>query len=279
MDEQKKYAKEFFVHANKGRKPATTISDETSRSIIDLYRTKYYDANFRHFSELLEKHEKITVSPSCVSSILATHSIPYKFFTDLRTVFTYQKKNSPSLDEDTYTQFAYACKKLGVLLESSSVPQAKGRIERLNQTLQSHLLIELRLAGITTIDAANEFLNSYIKEFNEKFSLSIHGSKSVFETQFSDEKINLILAVLNERTVDCGHSIQFHHNHYRILDADYQKPKEKKRHMPPMNHPWRRSVFNKHVAARPHHYDDKKSAWNTGSYCQYFNYHRVGIQK
>lgn len=183
-------------------------------------------------------------------------------------------------------------------------------MERLNQTLQSRLPIELRLAGITTIDAANEFLNSYIKEFNEKFALPIHGSKSVFETQPSDEKINLILAVLNERTVDCGHSIQFNHNHYRMLDgngkqvhyrkgtkvmtiqafdgrlfccvndkdifaleqipkqeekskeldADYQKPKEKKQYIPPMNHPWRRSAFKKHVAAQPHHYDDKKSA-------------------
>lgn len=91
------------------------------------------------------------------------YGIPYKFFTDRRTVFTYKKKNSPSIDEDTYTQFAYACKQLGIELESSSIPQAKGRVERLNQTLQSRLPIELRLAGISTIDAANEFLNSYIK--------------------------------------------------------------------------------------------------------------------
>ena len=69
--------------------------------------------------------------------ILTTYGIPYKFFTDRRTVFTYKKKNSPSIDEDTYTQFAYACKQLGVELGSSSVPQAKGRVERLNQTLQS----------------------------------------------------------------------------------------------------------------------------------------------
>ena len=57
------------------RSPATTIPDETRRSIIDLYRTKYYDANFLHFSELLEKHEQITVSPSCVSSILESEYI------------------------------------------------------------------------------------------------------------------------------------------------------------------------------------------------------------
>ena len=69
--------------------------------------------------------------------ILTIYGIPYKFITDRRTVFTYKKKNSPSIDEDTYTQFAYACKQLGVELEASSIPQAKGRVERLNQTLQS----------------------------------------------------------------------------------------------------------------------------------------------
>lgn len=71
----KKYGKEFSVHGNKGRKPATTIPDETRRSIVDLYRTKYYDAIFRHFSELLEKHEQITISPSSVANILESEYI------------------------------------------------------------------------------------------------------------------------------------------------------------------------------------------------------------
>ena len=326
-----KEGKAFFLHGNKGRKPATTIPEQIRNSVIDLYRTKYYGANFQHFTELLEEHEGICISVSSVSKILEAeyilspkvtkakrkrikkellakkenasskkeadsiltnlvavenahsrrprcayfgemqqmdaspyewvagqvwhlhlaiddatgaitgawfdtqetlngyyhvfhqiltdYGIPYKFFTDRRTVFTYKKKNSPSLDEDTYTQFAYACKQLGVLLESSSVPQAKGRVERLNQTLQSRLPVELRLAGITTIEGANEFLHSYIKKFNAKFSLPIHHTKSVFVEQPSDETINLILAVLNERTVDCGHCIQFRHSHYRMLDS------------------------------------------------------------
>lgn len=95
----------------------------------------------------------------------------------------------------------------------------KGRVERLNQTLQSRLPVELRLAGITTIDAANEFLNSYIKEFNEKFSLPIHGIKSVFEVQPQIEKINLILAVLCERTVDTGHCLRHSNKYYRMIDS------------------------------------------------------------
>jgi hypothetical protein len=410
--------KSYFIHGNRGRKPATTIPEETRRLVVDLYRSKYYDANFRHYSELLESHENIRISESSVAKILeseyilspkvtkakqkrirkelaakkkaaktqkeicaiqtnlvavedahsrrprcayfgeleqmdatpyewvpgeiwhlhlaiddatgtltgawfdtqetldayyhvfhqilTTYGIPYKFLTDRRTVFTYKKKNSPSVDEDTYTQFAYACKQLGVELESTSVPQAKGRVERLNQTLQSRLPIELRLAGIATIDAANEFLKSYLKEFNEKFALPIQSSKSVFEKQPKDEKINLILAVLTERTIDCGHAIQFKNNHYRLLDSkghqvhyrkgtkamviqafdsdlfccvndrdiyalelipqneekskeldpDYKEPKNRKKYIPPMNHPWRRSAFNRFVKTQPHHFDD-----------------------
>ena len=152
-------------------------------------------------------------------NILVNYGIPFKFFTDRRTVFTYQKKNSPSIEEDTYTQFAYACKQLGVEIEVSSIPQAKGRVERMFETLQSRLPIELRLAGVTTIEAANEFLNSYIKEFNAKFALPLNNIKSVFELQPSDEEINLTLAVLTQRTVDSGHCIQFKKQHYRMLDS------------------------------------------------------------
>ena len=410
--------KAFFVHGNRGRKPATTIPEETRNTVVDLYRNKYYQSNFRHYTELLEERENIRISPSSVAKILEAESIlsprvtkarkkrikkellikkenasskkeadaiqanlvavedahsrrprcayfgemqqmdaspyewvpgqtwhlhlaiddatgtvtgawfdtqetlsgyyhvfhqiltnygiPYQFFTDRRTIFTYKQKNSPSLDEDTYTQFAYACKQLGVLLESSSVPQAKGRVERLNQTLQSRLPVELRLAGITTIEGANEFLHSYIKKFNAKFSLPIHHTKSVFVEQPSDETLNLILAVLNERTVDCGHCIRFQNQHYRMLDnrglqvhyrngtktmviqafdgslyccvndkeiyalekvperypssknLDAEQPaqKPKKKYIPPMNHPWRRSAFRKFVQNQPHRLED-----------------------
>ena len=166
-----------------------------------------------------EEQETLSGYYHVFHQILKDYGIPYKFFTDRRTVFTYQKKNAPSIEEDTYTQFAYACKQLGVAIEVSSVPQAKGRVERMFETLQSRLPIELRLAGVTTIQAANEFLNSYIKEFNAKFALPVNNIKSVFEMQPSDEQINLTLAVLTERVVDSGHCIQFKKQHYRMLDS------------------------------------------------------------
>ena len=327
----KEKGKAAFVHGNRGRKPAITTPDEVRNAVVDLYRTKYYEANFVHFKELLEKNEGISLSVSAITSfleaehifspriskakkkrirkeleqqkavaktkkeaekiqtnivavedahsrrprstyfgeleqmdaspyewfgsgkttlhiavddatgmitgayfdqqetlkgyyavyaqILRRYGIPYKFFTDRRTVFTYKKKNAPDIGEDTCTQFAYACRQLGTEIEYSSVPQAKGRVERMFETLQSRLPVELRLAGVTDADAANEFLDSYIDEFNARFALPLHHIKSVFEMQPSEETINLTLAVLTQRTVDSGHCIQFKKRYYRMLNS------------------------------------------------------------
>ena len=154
------------------------------------------------------------------SQILHSYGIPYKFLTDRRTVFTFKKKNSPSLEKDTFTQFAYTCHQLGVDLETTSVPQAKGRVERLNAALQTRLPIELRREGVSSISEANEFLNSHIKEFNAKIALPFNHNKSVFAPQPSDERINLMLAVLTERTVDNGHTIRFMRKYYQMRDAE-----------------------------------------------------------
>ncbi len=150
--------------------------------------------------------------------ILVNYGIPYEFLTDNRTVFEYKQKRSSSLEEDTYTQFAYACKQLGTNLKTTSIPQAKGRVERVFETLQLRLPVLMRLAGITELSEANEFLNSYIKKFNAKFANHLHSTKSVFVTQPSLEKINLILAVLTSRKIDNGHCIKFKNRFYQLLD-------------------------------------------------------------
>jgi hypothetical protein len=67
--------KEFFVHGNHERTPAHALTSEIKHDVVDLYKTKYYDANFTHYSELLLKHEKIKVSPSVVRSILMDENI------------------------------------------------------------------------------------------------------------------------------------------------------------------------------------------------------------
>ncbi len=62
-------------------------------------------------------------------------------------------------------------KALGINLIHANTPQAKGRIERMNQTLQDRLVKELRLQKISTPEEANAFLPNFIKEFNSRFSV------------------------------------------------------------------------------------------------------------
>ena len=172
------------------------------------------DATGKIVGSYFDTQETLNTYYHVLYQILVTYGIPYKFLTDCRTVFEYKRKNASSDEKDTYTQFSYACSQLGIDIESSSVPQTKGRVERLNQTLQSRLVIEMRLAGISNIEDANEFLNSYIKEFNDKFSLPINSIKTVFEKQLDIKKINQILAVLSERKIDAGHCIKFENKYY-----------------------------------------------------------------
>ena len=150
--------------------------------------------------------------------ILTNYGIPYKFFTDNRTVFNYMSLNPDkrTSDKDVLTQYGYACKQLGVELETSSVSQAKGLIERTNGTFQSRLVNELKLHGITTIEEANKYLTEvFVPDFNKRFAMDYKKFKSVFELSPSLEKINYTLAVLTPRKMDNGNSIKYYGKYYQ----------------------------------------------------------------
>ena len=150
--------------------------------------------------------------------ILTKYGIPYKFLTDNRTVFNYISLNPDkrTSDKDVLTQYGYACKQLGVDLETTSVSQAKGLIERTNGTFQGRLVNELKLYGITTIEDANKYLiDVFVPYFNERFALDYKKFESVFEESPSTEKINYTLAVLTPRKIDNGNSIKYYGKYYQ----------------------------------------------------------------
>ena len=167
-----------------------------------------------------DKQETLNGYYNITHQILSKYGIPYLIKTDKRTVFEYKKKASSKVEEDTFTQYAYACKQLGIHIETSSVPEFKPRVERLFQTLQQRLPQELRIAQITTIDKANEFLKQFIIQYNNKFALCINNNKSAFEKQPSEEKINLTLAILCQRVIDSGHSIKYNNKYYRFINKN-----------------------------------------------------------
>ena len=165
-----------------------------------------------------DRQETIKGYFNVLKQILEGYGIPALFFTDKRTIFEYKK--APSKKEDTYTQFSYAAHQLGIEMKSSSVPQAKGMIERSYNTLQSRLVAELRLYDIKSLDQANEFLVNFIIRFNKQFALNIDNSVSVFDEKPTPEEINNTLIVINHRVIDSGHSIKYNNKIYIPVDEN-----------------------------------------------------------
>ena len=165
-----------------------------------------------------DKQETLNGYYNVLYQILVNYGIPYKFLTDNRTVFNYMSLNPDkrTSDKDVLTQYGYACKQLGIELNTTSVSQAKGLIERTNGTFQGRLVNELKLNGITTIEDANKYLlDVFVPNFNKKFAMNYKKFTSVFETSPTKEKINYTLAILTPRKIDNGNSIKFYGKYYQ----------------------------------------------------------------
>lgn len=156
-----------------------------------------------------------------LNQILTKQGIPVTFLTDKRTVFEYKKKETKAVEEDTFTQFGFACHQLGIEIKTSSIPQAKGRVERLNGTVQSRLPVDLELAGIQSIDEANKFLGVWIRKFNYLFGNKT--KESVYEKAPTKSEINLLLAVVAHRKVDNGHHIKYQNHFYLPTEGSDDK--------------------------------------------------------
>ena len=145
--------------------------------------------------------------------ILTNYGIPMAFYSDRRTIFEYYSKKTVNIEKDTFTQFEAACDKLGIEIITTSIAQAKGKIERLFGTFQSRLVAELRLNNINTIEKANKFVLEYLPVYNKQFALPINYNKSFMEESPSIEFINLYLSIFTNKTVNNGSTIK----HKRVL--------------------------------------------------------------
>jgi hypothetical protein len=102
------------------------------------------------------------------------------------------------------TQFGRCLKELSIALIAAKSPQAKGRVERLWGTLQSRLPVEFAISGITTIEAANDFLEQYIYAFNSSFAVEPEKAQSVFGKLHEGEELSHILCIKEKRCLDSG---------------------------------------------------------------------------
>ena len=105
----------------------------------------------------------------------------------------------------------------GITLIPARSPQAKGRVERLWETLQSRLPVEFKIAGITSIDQANDFLKQYIPKFNAKFAVEATNPEPIFRPLPESPAIDYVLCVKQTRMIDNGSVFSFHNRHFKVV--------------------------------------------------------------
>jgi hypothetical protein len=149
--------------------------------------------------------------------------VPLSAYSDKHTIFRspLTEKKIEAGEEPNLTQFGRAMDELGINLIHAHSPQAKGRVERLWETLQSRLPVEFKLRGITTIEEANRFLSEeYIHLFNNRFSVEAE-EESIFINYIHSESIDNILCVKETRKTDNAGSFSFKGQRFKVLDEGY----------------------------------------------------------
>ena len=103
-----------------------------------------------------------------LKTYLRRHGKPVAFYSDKHSIFRVSKENAVS--GNGMTQFGRPFSELNIEILCANTSQAKGRVERAHYTLQDRLVKELRLADISTIEAANAFLPSFVANYNGRFA-------------------------------------------------------------------------------------------------------------
>jgi transposase len=99
---------------------------------------------------------------------ILAYGVPVSLYSDKHSIF---RINAKGADPEAETQFSRAARELGIECIHAHSPQAKGRVERANQTLQDRLVKEMRLEGIDTMEQANEWLPDYLAKYNQRFAV------------------------------------------------------------------------------------------------------------
>jgi hypothetical protein len=145
--------------------------------------------------------------------IALDHGIPESYYLDQAGCFgkVYRKQ--------TCTQVGRALKEVGCNVILAGSPQAKGRIERLWNTLQDRLIAELRLHDIHRIPAANDFLkNIFVPDFNDKFTVPARIAQSAFKQ--APENVQDVFCIKEKRKIGNGNVFSWNNNLYAVKNTN-----------------------------------------------------------
>jgi transposase len=161
------------------------------------------DATGTIYSAFLVEEEGTASTFRALKEVFSEHGLPMSLYTDRGAHYFHTPKAGGEIDRGHPTQVGRALAQLGVEHIGAYSPQARGRSERTFGTLQDRLVKELKLAGITDIEAANAFIREvYLPEHNARFAVDPAGEGSAF-TPIPGVDPDEILCVEEERQV--GH--------------------------------------------------------------------------
>ncbi len=174
-------------------------------------------------SELLALHfapaETTQAYMETLDEYLHRHGRPVAFYSDKHGIF---RVNHPER-EGELTQFTRALETLDIEPIHANTPQAKGRVERANQTLQDRLVKALRLRNISDIDAANAFLPGFVEDYNRRFTVSPQSPTNAHRPVLhGTEELARILCLHHTRTLSRNLTFQFKNREYRLQGKGYR---------------------------------------------------------
>lgn len=180
------------------------------------------DATGRVIGLHFDREETLRGYCEITHQIMEKYGIPACFYGDNRTVFEYRKlsEKDRTIDRDTHIQFKRICQQLGIELITTSVSQAKGRIERLWGSMQSRLVSELALRDIKTIEEANAFLPEFMRDYNRRFALEPDMEASLFAPSPQEREIDFYLSVEYRRKTDNGSCFRFLGKRMAMFDSE-----------------------------------------------------------
>ena len=187
------------------RAPACTalvyVDDATSRLMVVLFVGA--ESTFAYF-EATHKY-------------LKRYGKPLAFYSDKASVFRVNKQSAAA--GKGHTQFGRALYELNIDGMCANTPAAKGRVERAHQTLQDRLVKELRLQRISSVEAANAFMPTYIDDYNCRFGKLPRDRHDAHRAVRKDEDLAAIFAWREYRKVTDSLTLRYERKMYLIEDT------------------------------------------------------------
>ncbi len=159
-------------------------------------------------------------------SVAIRYGIPMSVYHDKHTILRSPKE--PTLEEELagvkpMSQVQRVMETLGIEAIAANSPQAKGRVERLWKTLQDRLTKEMRLAGINTLEDANDFLTAYIERHNRRYAVPSRESAMAWVPHGERQDLARLFSTMEVRTVANDHTVSVAGTTYQILRRSADK--------------------------------------------------------